>query len=167
MRIDLHVRRMDVEIYKRLRVYRYDIVLADELAQEEDLEMWVLSRKRIAADVSVDKKPKPILHAPITGLDLGVKLIKRYPNRVRCVEVDLKELRELPNKVEAFKDLMKFSSWLLRRNIPLFFSSGATMAEEVVPPEVLDGLMELISPNAKNRRSYRFFLEFIKGEVYG
>lgn len=77
------------------------------------------------------------------------------------------ELREFPDKVEAFKDLMKFSSWLLRRNIPLLFFSGATIAEEVVPPAVLDGLVELISPNMRNRRCYRLFLEFIKGVVYG
>ncbi len=165
--MDLHVRRVDAEIYERLRAYRYDLIFADEPPREGGQEIKVISRGKMAADASVDNRPKPILHAPISHLDLAVGLIKKYPNRIRCVEVDLKELRELPDKVRAFKDLTKFSSWLLRRNVPLFFSSGATVAEDVVPPAVLDGLIELISPGAKGRKCYRLFLEFVKGVWYG
>jgi len=163
MKVDLHVRRMDAEICEMLRAYRYDLVLADEPPREGVQGVKVVPRGGVAADAGVDRKPRPILHVSIEDLNSGMELIKRYPNRVRCVEVDLRELREVPDKVGAFKNLEKFSSWLLRRNIPLFFSSGATAAGETVPPAVLEGMVELVIPNAQRRRCYRLFLEFLKG----
>lgn len=167
MRLDLHVKRMNLEIYERLRMYHYDLVLTDEPFEEGGGGLRVLSRRKITADASVDKKPRPILHASIMDFSRAIELIKRYPNRVMCVEVDLKELRELSNKVKAFKNLTKFSVWLSKRNIPLFFSSGATAAEEVVPPTVLDGLVKLVYSGSRNKKCYRLFLEFLEGVAYG
>lgn len=167
MKVDLHIRKMDLEIYKRLNMYHYDLVLSDEPFETGDRGLKVLPRRNMAADSSTDKKAKPILHASLTDLNRAVEVIKMYPNRVKCVEVDLKELREWPNKVEAFKNLTSLSLWLSKRGIPLFFSSGATTAGEIVPPAVLEGFMLLISSNNRKKIYSRFLSEFFKGFLYG
>ena len=167
MAFDLHVRKLDKETYEKIKIYGYRLILVDEISGTFDGRPKIIIRKKIGNDAKTAKKPKPILHVPITNFEAAIGLIKRYPNRVRCVEVDLKELREEADKALAFKNLERFSNWLSKRKIPLLFSSGAESVEDVVTPMVLFEMVRLVYPKVRMAKHYRSFYKFLEGLEHG
>lgn len=158
MKVDLHVRKIDPECYKKLSVYGFDLILADEVEELPDIKgPKVMRRKGLAGDVAlIARRPAPILHTSPTKSALVRKLIRRFPNRIKIVEVDLLELRLAKNRTRFLESVLELADHLLKRGIPMFFSSGATDKDEVVPYEVLETFSSLLVFGKEPKRSMKF-----------
>lgn len=158
MKIDLHVQKIDLECYRKLSIYDFDLILADEMEELPDMKRpKVVSRKGLAGDLAiVTRRPTPILHVSPAKSTLVKKLVRRFPNRIKIVEVDLLELRLANNRVRFLEGVLELADYLLKRRIPMFFSSGATNEDEVVPYEVLEMFSSLLVFGKEPQRSIKF-----------
>jgi len=171
-RLDLHLRILNKDILKRLLLYGYEIVLVDQL-MDVDIPVdkpLVVRRIGIASHLKDIKRiPSPILHINPTKEEVRILIdvIRRYPNRVKAVEVDLIDMGRY-FQTNLLATLCKLSIYLLSRGIPIFVSSGARREEDIVPPEILIWLTSSFSFkwNPLKSKPYKQFYAFLDKVIF-
>ena len=171
-RLDLHLRILNEDILKRLLLYGYEVVLVDQL-MKVDISVdrpLIVRRMGIASHLKDIKRiPPPIIHINPTREEarILIDIIRRYPNRVKAVEVDLVDISKC-FRTDLLATLCKLSVYLLSRGIPIFVSSGARSEEDIVPPEILIWLTSSFSFkwNPLRSKPYKQFYTFLDKVIF-
>ena len=130
----------------------------------------VVRRMGIASHLKdIKRVPPPIVHIDPTREEVRIliDIIRRYPNRVKAVEVDLVDMSRY-FQTNLLATLCKLSVYLLSRGIPIFVSSGAQREEDVVPPEILIWLTNSFSFkwNPLKSKPYKQFYTFLDKVIF-
>lgn len=110
------------------------------------------------------KRIPEILHVDLRRADLRdlKDLLAAYPNRVRVIEVDFKDLRELYSEGKLDLEVIRRLGWLgLKYHAPLLIGSGAERRDEVLHFRVLSSPLRALLGDVLSKSDYKVVLNYL------